>query len=66
MATVISKAQNAFILGRQILDATLVANEAIYFIMRNNLDAILCKLDVKKVYDHVDWSLGNNYIGWIR
>lgn len=52
----ISEAQNVFIEGRQILDVVLVANEAIKSILRSNKEAILCKLDIEKAYDHVDWT----------
>ena len=53
---VISKAQNAFVEGRQILDAILVANEAIDSILKSSRGAFVCKLDLEKAYDHVDWS----------
>ena len=53
---VISSAQNAFVEGRQILDATLLANEAIDSIVKGNGSVVLCKLDMEKAYDHVDWS----------
>ena len=53
---VVSKAQNAFEEGRQILDAALVANEVIDSILKSNERAVMCKLDIEKVYDHVDWS----------
>ncbi|RVW41410.1 hypothetical protein CK203_095174 [Vitis vinifera] len=39
---VISKAQGAFVEGRQILDAVLIANEAIDSTLKNNESAILC------------------------
>ena len=42
--------------GRQILDAVLVANEAIDSVLRSNGGFILCKLDIEKANDHVDWS----------
>ncbi|RVX14550.1 LINE-1 reverse transcriptase-like [Vitis vinifera] len=53
---VVSKAQGAFVEGRQILDAVLIANEAIDSILKNNENGILCKLDIEKAYDNVDWS----------
>ena len=52
---VVSKAQNAFE-GRQIVDVALVANEVIDSILKSNEGAVLCKLDIEKAYDHMDWS----------
>ena len=57
LAKVISTSQNAFVKGRQIMDAMLIANKAIDSILKSNRGAILCKLDIEKTYDHVDWSL---------
>ena len=51
---VVSKAQGAFLEGRQILDAVLIANEAIDSLLKNNEYDFLCKLDIEKAYDHVD------------
>ena len=72
---IISKAYNAFVEGRQILDAVLVANETIDSIVRGNSSVVLCKLDLEKAYDHVDWSFllsvltkmgfGERWIKWI-
>ena len=50
------KAQGAFVEEREILDAVLIANEAIDWILKNNELGILWKLDIEKVYDHVNWS----------
>ena len=73
---VVSKAQGAFVKGRQILDAMLIANEVIDSILKNNENGILCKLDIEKTYDNVDWSFlltvmqkmgfGEKWIGWIK
>ena len=53
MGKVISKPQNDFVEGRQILDAVLIANEAR---LKSNQRGMLCKLDIEKVYDHVSWK----------
>ena len=51
---VVSKAQGTFVGGRQILDAVLIANEAINSILKNNENGFMCKLDIEKAYDNVD------------
>ena len=53
MGKVISKPQNDFVEGRQILDAVLIANEAR---LKSNQGGMLCKLDIEKAYDHVSWK----------
>ena len=73
---VVSKAQGAFVKGRQILDVVLIANEVIDSILKHNENGILCKLDIEKTYDNVDWSFlltvmqkmgfGEKWIGWIK
>ncbi|RVW72019.1 hypothetical protein CK203_054053 [Vitis vinifera] len=51
---VVSSAQNAFVEGRQILDATLIANKAIDSLLKRNESGVLCKLDIEKAYDHLN------------
>ena len=55
MGKVVSNSQNAFVGGRQILDAVLVAKEAIDSRKRSIGVGLVCKLDIEKTYDHVNW-----------
>ena len=76
LAKVISFSQNAFVERRQIMDAVLIANEAIDSILKSNRGAILCKLDIEKAHDHMDWSFllavlgkmgfGGRWCNWIK
>ena len=75
MGLIISQSQNAFVEGRQILDAALVANEAMDSVLRKKYKGILCKLDIEKAYDHIRWDFllqtlermgfGSKWIRWI-
>jgi hypothetical protein len=53
---VISKTQSAFLKGRQILDPILIVNETLDCRLRSKEPSILCKMDVEKAYDHVNWD----------
>ncbi|WMV37016.1 hypothetical protein MTR67_030401 [Solanum verrucosum] len=54
MEKLVDSHQMAFIKGRQIMDAVLVANEAVGSRMKWKKAGILCKLDIEKAYDHVN------------
>ncbi|RVW77211.1 Retrovirus-related Pol polyprotein from transposon RE1 [Vitis vinifera] len=43
-------------LGRQILDAVLIANKAVDSRLKDNVGGVLCKLDIEKAYDCVSWN----------
>ena len=76
MGLIISQSQNAFVEGRQILDAVLIANEAVDSILRRKENGLLCKLDIEKAYDHIRWDFlqqimermgfGSKWISWIN
>ena len=75
MNSVISTPRNAFVKGRQILDYVLIANESLDFHLKSREPGLLCKLDMEKAYDHVNWDFllyllrrcgfGKKWCSWI-
>ncbi|RVW49313.1 Peptidyl-prolyl cis-trans isomerase FKBP20-1 [Vitis vinifera] len=53
---VVSTNQNAFVKGRQILDASLIANEVIDFWYKRKEKGLICKLDIGKANDSINWK----------
>ena len=54
ISKVISPTQNAFVEGRKNLDASFIANEVLDSTLRSKDKGVLCKLDIEKVYDHLN------------
>ena len=51
-----SCSRNAFMEGRQILNASLIANEAIGSLLKSNICGLICKFDIEKAYDYLNWN----------
>jgi hypothetical protein len=54
---IISKSHNTFIRDMQILDPILIVNECLNSRIRSGELGVLCKVDIEKAYDHVNWIL---------
>ena len=53
---VVSEAQNAFVEGRQITNASLIANELIDHWQKQKEDGVICKHDIEKAFDSINWQ----------
>ena len=53
---VVSEAQNAFVEGRQITNASLIANELIDHWQKQKEKGVICKLDIEKAFDSINWQ----------
>ncbi|KAJ9678294.1 hypothetical protein PVL29_020454 [Vitis rotundifolia] len=52
----IHSTQGAFVQGRQILNAVLIANEIVDEKRRSGEEGVVFKIDFEKAYDHVSWD----------
>lgn len=79
MNDIISEQQSAFVMGRQIQDNIMVANEAFHFLKHKKVGKkafVAIKLDLNKAYDRVCWDFlfkvmermgfDSRWIGWVK
>ena len=76
MNILVNKAQNAFVEGRQILDASLIANEVIDSMLKKKERGVICKFDIEKAYDRLNWNFlfevlrnmgfGIKWVNWMK
>lgn len=61
MECVVSSTQSAFIQEKQILDSIMIANGCVDGRWRDKEPGVVCKLDIEKAYDRIDWD----FLFWV-
>jgi hypothetical protein len=56
MSRIISRSQNAFIKGRNIMDGVLSLHEILHETKIKRKDSVILKLDFEKTHDKISWS----------
>lgn len=55
----ITKSRNVFVVGRKNLNPELIANECLDRKVKNQIQDVICKLDIEKTSDRVNCKLGS-------
>ena len=54
VSDLVGETQRAFVIGRQILDGALIANETVNWLKKKKKEGVLLKLDFQKAYDTIN------------
>lgn len=60
---IISENQHAFVRGKQITDVFMITNEMADELLVGKKEGVLCKLDIEKAIDHVNWKFVDYMLG---
>lgn len=63
---VVGENQNGFVEGSQITNTLLIANEVVGELLHKKRDEVLCKLDMEKSNDHVNWGFIDHMLARIN
>lgn len=55
LGEIVSNSQGVFVKGKHILDGIFIANECVDDRLKSGKCRVICKLDVERAYDRVDW-----------
>lgn len=61
MGMLVSSTKSVFIHGRKILDNIIIANECLDLKRSKKENGVVCKLDMEKAYNRVDWD----FLFWV-
>jgi hypothetical protein len=56
ISMIISKSQNAFIKGRNIMDRVMCLHEILHDTRSKKKEGVILKIDFEKAYDKISWS----------
>lgn len=56
LSSIISNSQSTFVIGRQMIDEVIVANELLDYVSKEGRECLLFNVDFEKAYDKFSWN----------